>query len=190
MSKRNFSSGGTLSSTTAAAATAVLPSIGDLIDGDIVYQISGDYVWLVAPATRRSSMEWGLYGTDTALPNISSGSDPNSGEYNTDLLVTNHGSSATAANWCKNHSSGTEYFLPNKEELLQIYNLRSTIDAADSSGSTNTLLYFATSGYYGWSSTENSFNNAWLLYFGNGSVSNIAKNTNVFVVPVRKLALS
>lgn len=159
-----------------------------LPDGGIVFgQEGGDWL-VVAPASQRQVATWGLYGTDTTLPNLGSGAppnDPNSSEYNTDVLTSSTYNSindgkgnigSPAADYCR--SLG--YDLPNAKDLQLIYNNRAQIDAADSTGN------LPTSGV--WSSTENSYIFACLMNLSKGSwLYNAPKNIPYWVVPFRRI---
>lgn len=170
-------------------------SIGTILpDGGIVFgQEGGDWL-VVAPASQRQMKKWGLHTIDTSLPNWATGSgttttpnDPNSSEYNTDVLTSpaynsiNDGygnTGAPAAEYCR--SLG--YDLPNSHDLQLIYNNRSQINAADSSGNLPTL--------YVWSSTEFTSFLAWYLNFGNGRWEGIfdrSKNYSTWVVPFKRI---
>jgi hypothetical protein len=180
---------GTLSQwSTAVPFTVTGMSIGSILpDGGIVFgEDNGDWL-VVAPASLHAQKEWGLYGTDTSLPNIGSSpetSDPNSSEYNTDVLTSptynsiNDGQGnigATAAEYCR--SLG--YDLPNAKDLQLIYNNRAQINAADSTGNLPTACV--------WSSTEGNSLSAWLLYFGNGNWGASYKYCSGWVVPFKRI---
>jgi hypothetical protein len=176
---------------------------GDVIDGDIVVgEINGFWI-LAAPATKRAIRSWGLYGTDTTLPNITSSStpDPNSGEYNTGVLTSatyanvndGYGSiGAPAAKYCRLELD-KPYDLPNKEELNFLYQNRAAIDAADTSGGAVTLAKIEAGAAQGsasnrvWSSTELDGGIAWFHRFSDGSRSANAKYPEYWVVPVRRI---
>jgi len=177
-------------STNAATSSVVSFSIiaiseGAVIDGDIVVgQING-YWLLAAPASKRAQKEWGSYGTDTSLPNIgSSGTpDPNSGEYNTDVLVARGSGQHPAAEYCR--SMG--YDLPNKEELDFMFDNHDMIDSVDPSGGSNTFTSFGSS--YIWSSTEYSSGNAWIQRFSDGIQYGNGKGSSNWVAPVRRVSV-
>jgi hypothetical protein len=172
--------------------TETLIGVGTTLpDGGIVFgQEGGDWL-VVAPASQRTTKMWGLYGTDTSLPNWTTGSgttttptDPNSSEYNTDVLTSptynsiNDGQGSIgspAAEYCR--SLG--YDLPNAKDLQLIYNNRAQIDAADGTGNLPTT--------YVWSSTEYNSYNAWTLGFGNGNWRNNRKYVSNWVVPFRRI---
>lgn len=168
---------------------------GAVIGGDIaVAQLSnGDWL-LVAPAMKRAMKKWGLYGTDTSLPNITSAGavDPNTGTYNTDVLTSaaynsksdGQGSvGAPAAKWCRDQG----YDLPNKEELNLIYQNRAAIDMADESGGAATLAYIAAHATpLVWSSTEHGRSPSWNQRFSDGNQNNNNKNNEFWAVPARR----
>jgi hypothetical protein len=180
--------------------------IGSVLpDGGIIFgQDGGDWL-VVAPASQRTTKMWGLYGTDTSLPNWTSGSgttttptDPNSSEYNTDVLTSptynsiNDGQGnigATAAEYCR--SLG--YDLPNAKDLQLIYNNRTQIDAADTSGGGATLSAIQSGTAPGssttgvWSSSECNAYVAWVLVFSNGNWYNHYKYYSHWVVPFKRI---
>lgn len=178
---------GNVATSAAVSFETVLIAPGVVIDGDIVVDQLNGYWILAAPATKRAQMAWGLYDTDTSLPNISDAAtpDPNSGEYNTDTLVNSYGSSATAADYCRNQLD-KPYDLPNKEELDFLYQHYAAIDAADESGGANTFASFGSS--YIWSSTEYSSIGAWIQRFSDGSqFSSTNKDGSYWVAPIRSI---
>jgi hypothetical protein len=179
--------------------------IGTILpDGGVVFgEDNGDWL-VVAPASLRTTKDWGLYGTDTSLPNWTSGSgttttptDPNSSEYNTDVLTSptynsiNDGQGnvgATAAEYCR--SLG--YDLPNASDLQLIYNNRTQIDALDTSGgatlsaiSSGTAPGSTTSSV--WSSSEYSSYNAWSLLFSYGYWNCTNKLGSRWVIPFKRI---
>ena len=94
------------------------------------------------------------------------------------------GQKAEAAEYCANYAydgvNAGEAFLPSIDELKYLYKNKrlvneklALIDGAD-------LL----DGWFYWSSSEYSIYGAWLLYFGNCSVSNYDKDDYYYVRPV------
>ena len=171
-------------------------------DGGIMFaQDSGD--WLVcAPATMRAIRKWGLYSTDTSLPNDPD-PDPNTGEYNTDVLTSatynsiNDGQGSIgspAADYSRSVGDGS-YSLPNRQELDLIYQKRAIIDAADTSGGAVTLAAIGAGSAPGnttpnvWSSTEYSANNARFQTFSSGASHTNVKTLEYWVVPVRRISV-
>lgn len=164
--------------------------VGVVLDGDIVYAKLGEDWLLAAPATKRERRRWGLRGTDvTELPNDPS-PDPNTGTYNTDVLTSAAYSSvvddysivgAPAATFCRDMG----YDLPNREELNLMYQNQGMIDSADTSGGSNTLASFGSVNVY--SSTEYSNRNVLYQRFSDGVQSNVGKNVDSWVAPVRRI---
>lgn len=155
--------------------------IGVVIDGDIVYgQMGGDWL-LAAPATFRAQRTWGSRGEDTSLPN-NPNPDPNTGEYNTDVLVARGAGKHPAAELCRAEG----YDLPNREELLLLVDNRAMIDAADTSGGSNTLASMGSE--LAWSSTEGSPDFARVVRVSDGHESDGSKSAVAgWVVPVRRI---
>jgi hypothetical protein len=168
--------------------------IGTILpDGGIVFgEDNGDWL-VVAPASLRQPKTWGLYLTDTSLPNASgtNGSpttptDPNSSEYNTDVLTSptynsindSYGNiGSPAAEYCR--SLG--YDLPNASDLQIIYNNRTQIDALDSSGSLPTAIV--------WSSSEYNSYSAWVLNFSGGNWYYANKTSSYWVIPFKRITV-
>ena len=171
-----------------------------LANGDIVVSLLSGSTWLVvAPATRRTNnTKWGLYGTDVAgLTNIAAAGtpDPNTGNSNTGILNSatyrnvNDGQGSIgspAAKYCA-ESHAQVYDLPNKEELKLIYQNKAMIDAADTSGGTNTLSYIGAG--YVWSSTEYNAGHAWRQRMSDGNQNYDTKTNDNWVVPIRRFTV-
>jgi hypothetical protein len=195
----------------AASSTAVFSVIaiteGGLMDGDIVIGQRGGYWLLAAPANKRVLRRWGLYGTDTTLPN-NPVPDPNSGVHNTDALTSATYSSvndgqgsigAPAAEYCR--SLGADYFLPNREDLDLVQQNQAAIDAADptvTGASAQPTLANIGAGSardgsnsrstpWVWSSTEFSSDYARRQRLSDGHESYGSKNYEFWVVPVRRV---
>jgi hypothetical protein len=167
--------------TTAITLGAVLP------DGGIIGPQVDGYWLVVAPASARNAwMKFGLSTINTVLPDVApTVIDPNSGLYNTDVLVAAYGAAALAAAFCR--AMGNDWFLPNKEELQAIMAIKTQIDDAD--GSTgHRLSDIGGSGSKGaWSSTKSG-------QFGGHQVDasaaigfNSSRVNNYSVIPVRRI---
>lgn len=164
-------------------ATVVTPAIGVVIDGDIVFAQRNGYWLLAAPAAKRAQRAWGLEGVDSPLPNVSSsGTDANSGAYNTSVLVANY-PNAAAAHYCRQNG----YDLPSIDEMRLIINQRSVIDGADQSGGGATLAYLVAQGAFAWTSSENSMYNANAGYFGTLGMANQSKGNSFWLTPIRSI---
>ncbi len=156
-------------------------------DGGIVGPVVGGYRLIIAPPSMRGTdQQWGVMSTDTPLTNITSASanDPSSGLDNTNLILSHYGSMTSqgpqAAKFCRAY--GSQWFLPNKQELAEIMKYKSTIDAANNSG-----LTFASMGTgWIWSSSEASAAFIWACRADDGTVNYISKDNWRYVVPVRR----
>jgi len=179
---------GNVATSAAVSFETIAIGLGVVIDGDIVAgQVDGYWV-LVAPATKRGEMQFGLYGTVTSLRNLETtyqASYPNSGEYNTDVLVSGYGSAAIAADYCRNDLD-KPYSLPNLHELKVVMQNYEAIDASDQSGGAYKLASMTT---YIWTSTEYDSAIQWCIRlddrFGYTEDRTQAKSTVRFVVPCR-----
>ncbi|MCV6588053.1 MAG: DUF1566 domain-containing protein, partial [Marinobacterium sp.] len=164
-------------------------------DGGIGGPVVGGYRLIVASAAQRGqSVRHGLYGTDTSLTNITNSStpDPQSGYDNTNTLINgysgvNDGQGSTgpaAAQHCRD--LGSDWYLPNKDELAAIVAMADEIDAADSS----TGLSFADIGNsYIWSSSEYNSLGSWVVRASGGSIYGYNRSDVYAVVPVRRVSL-
>ena len=89
------------------------------------------------------------------------------GSANTTAIIANQGAveTAYAAGLARAYRGGgyTDWFLPSKDELNEIYQNMATIN---STAAANDGSAFSTNFY--WSSTENDFFNAWEQFFNNG----------------------
>jgi hypothetical protein len=156
-------------------------AIGDA-SGDLFTFADGKKGYLVVtPASqRKASIKWGLYGTDTTLPNYTSGgfTDTKTGAQNTDVLTSSTYSSvndgqgsvgAPAAAYCQNleFEGCTDFFLPNYNETILIRTHKSLIDSLDETGTANPTFKLSNWGFgsvHGaslWCSSECSSDHAW-----------------------------
>lgn len=113
---------------------------------------------------------WGYDGTSIGADDILNGAA------NTDKIV----SGSPAAKWCR--AKGAEWYLPAKNELFLIYKYRAAINKTLSSVEGTPL-----SSLSHWSSTEYNYKNAYLIYFGDGSVNWYYKSDAYRVRAVRVL---
>jgi hypothetical protein len=138
--------------------------IGDYRDGGIVFWVdtTGQH-GLICDIQDLGTAEWGCYGTVIVGAN---GTAIGTGQQNTnDILVGCNQSSGIAAEICNNSIAQgfSDWFLPSKDELSQMYQNKAIIEA---SAISNGGSAFAT--YYYWSSSEFDFYNAWEQYFSDG----------------------
>jgi len=128
----------------------------------------------VAPTITGTLIQWGSGGTSglsTSFTTIGNG------KKNTALIVAYlalTGETNRAAQICAELTSGgkNDWFLPSAGELNQLYQQR-TLTGIN-----------ITNGRY-WSSTEGSYQNAWIMDFGNGDQGSIAKTDEYFVRAIR-----
>ena len=138
--------------------------IGDYRDGGIVFWVdtTGQH-GLICDIQDLGTAEWGCYGTVIVGAN---GTAIGTGQQNTnDILGGCSQSSGIAAEICNNSIAQgfSDWFLPSKDELSQMYQNKAIIEA---SAISNGGSAFAT--YYYWSSSEFDFYNAWEQYFSDG----------------------
>jgi hypothetical protein len=175
-----------------------------LEDGGVVFGEDGGDWLVVAPASKRIIKPWGLYATDTSLPNTSGSvgsptkpNDMNSSKYNTSTLTSNEYSATIdafgnvgcpAAEYCRTLG----YDLPNASDLQLIYDNRVAIDATDTTeGPTLSVIEFGNMPEYGttrvWTSSEYNSYSAWMLYFSNGNWYYSYKHSICWVVPFKRI---
>ena len=177
---------------TLGSATSPSYSIGDFVNGGVVFHIfesdesgfvSGEtHGLVVAMSDVATSFQWGCYGTD--LPNVPNvpynggvpvgqGAEIGDGISNTNaiLLDCSYAPAALAA-----RSYGPDWFLPSINELKKIYDNKTTLEAVDG--------FSPFSSSY-WSSTELGYNNAWGQNFYNGNQGSTNKNATNNVRAVR-----
>ena len=161
--------------------------VGSFYKGGVVFYIfqSGDqgYVTgethglIVAVSDQSSSIQWyNGFNTTTGATATAVGT----GSANTDAIIASQGATETsyAAGLARAYTGGayTDWFLPSKDELNQMYLNKSTINTTASANSGNNF-----SNYYS-SSTENSSSNAWIQGF---SVGNQGLGSKDFTYNVR-----
>ena len=165
------------------AATSATYSIGDVVNGGVVFWIdsTGQHGLVAAFSDVATSVEWGCYGTD--LPNVlnvSNGISPaglgaeiGDGFNNTNDTLQD---CPTAPAALAARSYGSDWFLPSINELNQMYDNRATLEGVSG--------FTAFSDFY-WSSTEYGSNSAWRQNFSYGNQGNINKSFTLFVRAVR-----
>jgi len=159
-----------------ASAQAPL-AIGDFHEGGIIFYLNntGEHGLVCAITDQASNAEWGCNGT--AITGAD-GTTIGTGAQNTQDVLAGCQASLTAAEWCSNLNSGgfTDWFLPSKDELIELINNKSIINSAlTSQGGTaiNNIIY--------WSSSEIDINSA----YANGALGDNGKNNLYSVRAVR-----
>jgi hypothetical protein len=174
-----------------------LPQIGDLVHGGIVFYIdeTGEHGLVAAleditegsnmgPAGTPEGFEWGCVGSSV---NGSDGTAIGTGYQNTlDISAQNcqtENGGITAAQATLNYETEgfTDWFLPSRYELLEMYN---TIGNGGLQGNIGGFETSDTPRY--WSSSENDSYFAWNVRFSSGSTyGNYTKNYSLRVRAVR-----
>ena len=164
------------------AAASATYSIGDVVNGGVVFWIdsTGQHGLVVAFSDVATSVEWGCYGTDLPnVPNVSSsppiglGAEIGDGFNNTNNILKD---CPTAPAALAARSYGPEWFLPSINELNQMYINKTTLEAVSG--------FSAFSSYY-WSSTEYDNFYAWVQFFSFGGQYNGFKDGTNIVRAVR-----
>jgi len=153
-------------------------SIGDVLQGAYIFYI--DYTsenYLVAAMEDIGAYEWGCKGTN--LPEAQ-GQGIGTGYQNTLDIVESCSDTPIAASEALAYDEDgySDWFLPSKYELINMYN---SIGQGSANGN---IGGFSNSKY--WSSSENSINHAWYVHFNNGeSTMSWTKNSLLLVRPIR-----
>jgi len=154
-------------------------AIGDLYQGGIIFYLDGYGAGLICDIQDLADAEWGCYGT------LISGADDTAigtGAQNTIDIEAGCTTSGIAADTCANLTLNgySDWFLPSKDELNEMYVQRVAINAtANSNGGGG----FSNTNY--WSSTEFDNYDAWFQNFLNGYQNYYNKNFNYNVRAVR-----
>jgi hypothetical protein len=123
-------------------------------------------------ATADPSCEWSG-NTTTMIGVAAQGTAIGTGFANTSAITTQNTTQGKAATVARAYQGGrkTDWYLPSKDELNQVYLKKGEIGGIDSD-------------YY-WSSSEVDADNAWYQDFGDGSYLNYHKVSSFYVRPVR-----
>ncbi len=151
-----------------AAAVYVPPAIGDYHQGGVIFYLDGSGGGLICAVSGQTA-EWGCYGTPISGAD---GAAIGTGSQNTIDIEAGCTTSGIAADVCANLSLNgyTDWFLPSKDELNEMYINKAAIDAT---AIINGGVAFVST-YY-WSSSEYNNHSAWYQDFINGSQGNIIK---------------
>jgi hypothetical protein len=164
------------------AATSATYSIGDIVNGGVVFWLdsTGQHGLVAAMSDCATSVGWGCNSTDLPnVPNANSnppvglGAEIGDGFNNTNDILTD---CPTAPAAFAARSLGAEWFLPSAKELNQMYINKTTLEGVSG--------FTAFSSVY-WSSTENDANYALLQYFSLGNQYRLNKISTHAVRAVR-----
>ena len=164
------------------AATSATYSIGDVVNGGVVFWLdsTGQHGLVCSFSDYPTSIEWGCYGIDLPnVPNVPSyppngvGAEIGDGFNNTNNILKD---CPTAPAALAARSYGPDWFLPSAKELNQMYINKTTLEGVSG--------FTAFRNFY-WSSTEVDDNTAWLPDLGNGSQYSLNKDITGSVRAVR-----
>ena len=159
------------------SGSILTPSVGDLITINlsvgIVFDVSSDSFKVVSVTEKR--LEWSTSYSKT------SATDKNNGLNNMTKIkaLSDWETKYPAFKWCSDY--GKDWYLPAQNELIEIYNNRSTINSTLSAKG-YTILYsdHYTEDY--WSSTESSSSEAYSSWFYNNGQIGATRKESVYVV--------
>tara|TARA_R110002020_G_scaffold393856_1_gene603951 strand:- start:41 stop:538 length:498 start_codon:yes stop_codon:yes gene_type:complete len=145
--------------------------IGDTYQGGLIFYLDGSGGGLICSADVETTSTWGCSGTTITGAD---GTAIGTGAQNTIDINAGCTTANTAADRCRDKTTGgfTDWFLPSKDELNQLYVNKSILPA------------FQPTGFY-WSSTEDSHTNAWRQQFSSGSQATLSKGNTVNVRAIR-----
>ena len=143
-------------------------TIGDIHQGGVIFYLdSTGQHGFVCDLQDLQTAEWGCH--DTLIPGAD-GTEIGNGYQNTIDIETECTKANIAADYCANSSAQeySDWFLPSKEELNQMYLNKSYIDSIALHNGGDAFIT-----YYYWSSSESDsikhdYGTAWGQYFGNG----------------------
>ena len=147
------------------AATSKTYSIGDIVNGGVVFWLdsTGQHGLVAAFSDVATSVEWGCVDTDlsnvpnvTSNPSVGLGAEIGDGFNNTNNILKD---CPTAPAALAARSLGAQWFLPSAKELNQMYLKKEILEGVSG--------FTAFSNSY-WSSTEGDDNNAWEQFFNFG----------------------
>lgn len=147
-----------------------------LVPGDVGYDANTPHGLIYSGVT--SGLPWGCKGTGI---NGADGTGYGSGNQNTIDIVNGCSTASIAARYCYDFSVTVngilydDWFLPSKDELNKLF-LNKSFIGLNSTG----YIYY-------WSSSENSFNNAWFQNLNTGSQEYFSypKDIMLYAIPVR-----
>ena len=173
------------------------PQIGDYRDGGIVFYIASPPVDLdgdgdldtglvCAIQDYTNAIAWIIGGSTQTTANGGTSASIGHGQTNTTAMMNQVGYIGGAAKACNDYSitvngiTYSDWFLPSKDELNQMYQNRETINttASANGGSNFSINYF-------WSSTEGEGSTAWDQGFNVGNQGDIDKYYVSWVRAVR-----
>ena len=170
------------SSWSEVAATSATYSIGDVVNGGVVFWLdsTGQHGLVAAFSDYATYVKWGCYGTDlpnvlnaTSSPPIGLGAEIGDGFNNTNDILQD---CPTAPAALAARSLGAQWFLPSAKELNQMYINKTTLEGVSG--------FTAFSQYY-WSSSEFDSTKAWLQRFIDVIQSSSNKSNALSVRAVR-----
>jgi hypothetical protein len=147
-------------------------AIGQSYQGGIIAYIdsTGQHGLIAATADQSEGIQW---WNGTNIVTGATGTAIGTGSANTDAIIAAQGSGSYAASIARDYNGGgyTDWFLPSKDELNQLYENKTAI-----SGFENDDF---------WSSTEYDINFAWTQFFSNGFQYYSSKGFSNYPVYVR-----
>ena len=156
------------------------PQIGDYRDGGIVFYIASTPVDLdgdgdldtglvCAIQDYTNAIAWIIGGSTQTTANGGTSASIGQGQTNTTAMMGQAGYTGGAAAVCNDYSitvneiTYSDWFLPSKDELNQMYEHKAAINSAAAANSGSNFF-----DYYYWSSTEFVYDTAWEQNFSNG----------------------
>ena len=172
----------TIGTSAASAASSsvvpVSPQVGDFYQGGVVFHlfvrgetgyVSGETHGLIAAVEDQSSgIQW-IWNNGSYVTTGATATAIGTGSANTDAIISVQGDTQSdyAAGLARAYTGGgyTDWFLPSKDELNQMYINKSTLEAVSG--------FNAFINTYYWSSTENDSDDAWMQLFPIGHQTNL-----------------
>jgi hypothetical protein len=153
----------------------ITPSVGDAVGGGIVFKVTATDVYIAAE-TDLGLYQWGCSGTSISGAD---GTAIGTGQQNTLDILAGCSDTDSAAYMCDTATieGYTDWYLPSVDELVEMYNNKTAIGGFD---------------FYKryWSSTQNTYNTAYNVYFYNGTPNTYGKSDSYNVRPIRSYSIN
>ena len=150
-------------------------AIGQSYQGGIIAYIdsTGQHGLIAATEDQTDQSEEIQWWNGSYVVTGATGTAIGTGLANTNAIIAAQGSGSYAASIARDYNGGgyTDWYLPSKDELNQLYQQQTAIGGFE--------------GDYYWSSTEYNNGNAWFQFFTNGSQSGYGKSNPCYVRAVR-----
>lgn len=156
--------------------------IGEYYQGGVIFYLDGNGGGLICSVSDLAGGAFLLWWNGDFITIGTTATAVGTGQANTTAIINAQGAGNYAATVCDNYTVGSysDWFLPSKDELNEMYINKATIDSAAiaNGGSSVSNKYF-------WSSSEYSWYSAWKHYFPDNNQANNVKSSGAKIRAVR-----